>query len=161
MASFNSFILAFFVVLSFSSINDGPAARHLLQLPPLPRATLPPLPSLPNLPQPTIPTLPTTPPSLPKPGALPSLPTMPTLPTLPPLPSMPSISPHNHNYDPIHPILLPTTRKNQPLKQKNNAPFKLPHRASTDRFYCLFLYIKRLPFFCFISFALLFCYMRK
>ncbi|PPR84257.1 hypothetical protein GOBAR_AA36454 [Gossypium barbadense] len=87
MASFNCFALAFFVALSFSSIDVGLAARQLQQLPPmptLPTTTLPPLPSIPNLPQPSIP-------PFPRLGALPPLPTMPALPTLPPLPSMPSI----------------------------------------------------------------------
>ncbi|XVF44838.1 hypothetical protein PTKIN_Ptkin02bG0156100 [Pterospermum kingtungense] len=60
MASFNCFVLAVLMALLFSSINVSLAARHLLQLPPMPTipaATLPPLPSVPNLPQPTIPTL--------------------------------------------------------------------------------------------------------
>ncbi|KAF9663381.1 hypothetical protein SADUNF_Sadunf17G0043900 [Salix dunnii] len=62
------------------------AARHLLQLPPLPsvtnlpKPTLPPLPSIPTLPQPTLPSLPTSQPSMPKP----------TLPPLPSLPKMPA-----------------------------------------------------------------------
>lgn len=84
MASFNCFVLALFMALSFSSVNVGLAARHLLQLP-----TLPPLPSIPNLPQPTMPTLPQ--PSLPNPVALPPLPTIPTLPPLPSLPSIPTL----------------------------------------------------------------------
>ncbi|KAG6767486.1 hypothetical protein POTOM_028691 [Populus tomentosa] len=98
MASFNCFVLALLIAFSFPG---GEAARHLLQLPPLPsvpnlpKPTLPPMPSIPALPQPTLPTLPTTQPSLPKPTLppLPSLPTTPSLPkvTLPPLPSMPSI----------------------------------------------------------------------
>ncbi|GKU97982.1 hypothetical protein SLEP1_g11044 [Rubroshorea leprosula] len=90
MASFNCFPLAFFMALSFSSINFGLAAGRLQQRPPLsplpnvPAAIgLPPLPFIPTLPQPSLP------------SALPPLPTMlqPTLPTapkvtLPPLPSI-------------------------------------------------------------------------
>jgi hypothetical protein len=100
------FILAFFIVFSFSSMNISLAARHLLQtsvpsiptlpvVPTLPRPTLPPLPAIPTLPQPTQPTLPTTQPSLPKP-TLPPFPSFPTIPTsipnfnLPPLPTIPS-----------------------------------------------------------------------
>ncbi|KAJ9159182.1 hypothetical protein P3X46_024704 [Hevea brasiliensis] len=86
MASFNCFILAFFVALSFSSMDAGLAARHLLQFPPLPsvpnlpKPALPPMPAIPTLPQPTLP-------------PIPSLPTIPTVPkvNLPPLPSIPSI----------------------------------------------------------------------
>ncbi|XP_022762149.1 RNA-binding protein 12-like [Durio zibethinus] len=125
MASFNCFILAFFMALSFSSINAGLAARHLLQLPPLPPmptlpgATLPPLPSIPNLPQPTIPTLPQ--PSLPKPSTLPPLPSLPTLPTiptgpkvtLPPLPSLPSI-PTMPTTIPSIPFFSPPPAKTSP-----------------------------------------------
>jgi len=97
------FILAFFIVFSFSSMNISLAARHLLQttvpsiptlpvVPTLPRPTLPPLPAIPTLPQPT---LPTTQPSLPRP-TLPPFPSFPTIPTsipnfnLPPLPTIPS-----------------------------------------------------------------------
>ncbi|KAI5558362.1 hypothetical protein BDE02_17G035700 [Populus trichocarpa] len=86
MASLNCFILALFIAVSLSR---GEAARHLLQLPPLPsvpRLPKPPLPSIPSLPQPALPTLPTTQqPSLPKPS-LPPLPSMPTLPTVVPRP---------------------------------------------------------------------------
>ncbi|KAI5567597.1 hypothetical protein BDE02_13G101500 [Populus trichocarpa] len=100
MASSKCFnVLTFFFALSFSNINGGLTARHLLQLPPLPavtnlpKPTLPPLPTIPTLPQPNLPTLPTTQPSLPKPTLppLPSLPTMPAVPkvALPPLPSIP------------------------------------------------------------------------
>ncbi|KAJ4826354.1 hypothetical protein Tsubulata_008585 [Turnera subulata] len=59
MASFNCIALALFIALGFSTMNTGLAARHLLQLPPLP--------SMPNLP---------------KPAALPPLPTIPAA-TLP------------------------------------------------------------------------------
>ncbi|GLT85770.1 hypothetical protein SLE2022_039480 [Rubroshorea leprosula] len=106
MASLNSFILAFFMALAFSSVNVGLAARRLQQLPPLPtipklpQPTIPnlPQPTVPTLPQPTVPTLPTPQPTLPQPGALPPLPSIPTtLPsfpkvTLPPLPSIGSIA---------------------------------------------------------------------
>ncbi|CAK7355154.1 unnamed protein product [Dovyalis caffra] len=85
MASSKSFIFTFFIALAFSSMNVSLAARHLLQVPTLPKPTLPPMPSIPNLPQPTLPTLPTTQPSLPKP-TLPPLPSMPTIPTIPTLP---------------------------------------------------------------------------
>ncbi|GKV24440.1 hypothetical protein SLEP1_g34050 [Rubroshorea leprosula] len=59
MASFNSYILAFFMALAlvFSSINVGLAARRLQQTPPSP--------SIPTEPQHTVPTLPTTQPTLP------------------------------------------------------------------------------------------------
>ncbi|KAJ4851198.1 hypothetical protein Tsubulata_024371 [Turnera subulata] len=91
MASFNFISLALFIALCFTGMNSGLAARHLLQLPPLPSmpnlpkpAALPPLPTIPaTLPQPTLPTLPTTQPAaLPKP-TLPPLPSFPSLPTLP------------------------------------------------------------------------------
>ncbi|KAG8650402.1 hypothetical protein MANES_07G036200v8 [Manihot esculenta] len=101
MASFNCFILAFFISLAFLSMDVSIAARNLLQLPPLPsvpnlpKLAMPPIPAIPTLPQPSIPTLPTTQPSLPNPTLppLPSLPTMPAAPkvTLPPMPSIPSI----------------------------------------------------------------------
>ncbi|KAG4960631.1 hypothetical protein AAZX31_13G240700 [Glycine max] len=82
MASNSCFILAFFIAISFSCMDFGLAARHLMQTStapnlPLPKPTLPPLPSLPTLPQGNVPPLPT----------IPSLPTIPTVPqvTLPPL----------------------------------------------------------------------------
>ncbi|GAV66262.1 hypothetical protein CFOL_v3_09772 [Cephalotus follicularis] len=94
----NLIILAFFIALSISSIHVCQAARHLLQVQPLP--TLPPLPFyMPTLPQPT---LPTTQPSLPMP-TLPTLPkfafpplpiTIPSIPTIPTtIPSIPFLSP--------------------------------------------------------------------
>ncbi|OAY45197.1 hypothetical protein MANES_07G040101v8 [Manihot esculenta] len=86
MASFKCMIFAALVIaLSF---DVGLGARHLQQLPPLPKPTIPPLPSIPTLPQPTLPTNP----SLPKP-TLPPLPSLPTLPklALPPLPSIPTL----------------------------------------------------------------------
>lgn len=46
MASSNCFVLALFVALAFASVDEGLAARHLMQLP-----TLPPLPSIPGIPQ--------------------------------------------------------------------------------------------------------------
>ncbi|CAK7323542.1 unnamed protein product [Dovyalis caffra] len=108
MASYKCFMVTFFLALAFSNINVALAARHLLQLPPLPSVTNLPKPTtLPPL-QPTLPTLPTTQPSLPKPvlPALPSLPTMPTVPkvTLPPLTSMPTL-----------PINIPTTMPSIPF----------------------------------------------
>ncbi|KAG6768599.1 hypothetical protein POTOM_027521 [Populus tomentosa] len=99
MAIFNCFVLALLLAFSFPG---GEAARHLLQLPPLPsvanlpKPTLPPMPSIPALPQPTLPTLPTTQPSLPKP-------------TLPPLPSMPSNIPTIPIPTTIPTIPIPTT----------------------------------------------------
>ncbi|KAK6916167.1 Pentatricopeptide repeat [Dillenia turbinata] len=92
MANLKCFILTFLIALAFSSLDQGFAARNLLQtaptavpglptLPPLPKQTLPPLPA--------VPTFPTTQPSLPKPPTtlppLPGLPTMPTVPTYMPL----------------------------------------------------------------------------
>ncbi|TYH37102.1 hypothetical protein ES332_D12G017600v1 [Gossypium tomentosum] len=64
MASFNCFVLALFMALSFSSVNVGLAA-----------------PNMPTLPQP----------SIANPVALPPLPTIPTLPPLPSLPSIPTL----------------------------------------------------------------------
>ncbi|KAK9044180.1 hypothetical protein V6N11_072496 [Hibiscus sabdariffa] len=91
MASFNCFLVAFCMALSFSSINVSRAARHLQQLP-----QLPPMPTLPTTTLPPMPTIP----AFPKPGVLPPLPSLPSLPTnlpnipratLPPLRSMPTI----------------------------------------------------------------------
>ncbi|KAK9043406.1 hypothetical protein V6N11_071751 [Hibiscus sabdariffa] len=84
MASFNCFILALFAALVFSSIDVDLAARHLQQLPLLPKIGLPPLP------QPTIPTVL-------KPSSLPRLPSIPNLSsapkvTLPSFPLIPTIS---------------------------------------------------------------------
>ncbi|KAK9026605.1 hypothetical protein V6N11_039440 [Hibiscus sabdariffa] len=70
MASFNCFILALFSALMFFGIDVDLAARHLQQLPSLPKTGLPPLP------QPTIPTVL-------KPGSLPPLPSILNLPSAP------------------------------------------------------------------------------
>ncbi|GLT94395.1 hypothetical protein SLE2022_121370 [Rubroshorea leprosula] len=101
MASFNTFILTFFMALTFSSMEVGLATRHLQQLlrqpqlstlPTLPNE-LPPLPSVPILPQPTIQSSDLPLPSLPDPSSLP----LPSLPNrgsvLPPLPSISSSLP--------------------------------------------------------------------
>ncbi|KAJ7946197.1 proline-rich protein 1-like [Quillaja saponaria] len=73
MASYNSFILAFFIALSFSNMDISIAARSLLQTT-----------------QPAVPNLPVK--YLPIPTSLP-LPTLPILgnivPPLPPIPSLP------------------------------------------------------------------------
>ncbi|KAK6946729.1 hypothetical protein RJ641_000202 [Dillenia turbinata] len=93
MAKFNCFILALSIALSFSSLDQGLAARRLLDtaptaapslptIPALPKQTLPPLPAIP-----TLPTLPTTQPTLPTPTTLPPLPSLPTVPTLPTIPT--------------------------------------------------------------------------
>ncbi|TKY59462.1 IgA FC receptor [Spatholobus suberectus] len=81
MASHSCIILAFFIAVSFASMDMALASRHLLQ------TTLPPLPTVPTLPQGNVPPLPTAP-SLPLPS-IPNIPTIPTLPqvTLPPLPT--------------------------------------------------------------------------
>ncbi|CAL1393356.1 unnamed protein product [Linum trigynum] len=86
MASSSShlFLFALILAVTFCNMENGMAARQLLQLP-KPTA-LPPMPTIPSLPQPTLPQ-----PTLPSGGGLPPLPSgaMPTLPSggLPPLPS--------------------------------------------------------------------------
>ncbi|AES63507.1 hypothetical protein MtrunA17_Chr2g0279541 [Medicago truncatula] len=81
MASYNSFILAIFIAISFSNMDITLAARNLLQTT---------NPTTPTLPKPTLlPPLPTIPAALPKP-------TQPSIPqfTLPPLPNtLPTIFP--------------------------------------------------------------------
>lgn len=92
MASSNCFVLALFVALAFASVDEGLAARHLMQLP-----TLPPLPSIPGIPQqPTLPPIPSVPPipsipKIPTPPPLPSIPSFPNIPTT--IPSIPFFSP--------------------------------------------------------------------
>ncbi|KAF4402821.1 hypothetical protein G4B88_010273 [Cannabis sativa] len=85
MALNNCFTLVLFIAFAFMSIDNGLAARNLLQstAPNLPKPNIP---SIPSLPQPNLPTLPnglTMPP-------LPSLPIGPTIPKLgfPPMPNM-------------------------------------------------------------------------
>ncbi|KAF4396963.1 hypothetical protein F8388_004931 [Cannabis sativa] len=84
MAFNNRFTLVLFIAFAFMSIDNGLAARNLLQStgPNLPKPNIP---SIPSLPQPNLPTLPnglTMPP-------LPSLPIGPTIPKLsfPPMPN--------------------------------------------------------------------------
>ncbi|CAL1393349.1 unnamed protein product [Linum trigynum] len=101
------FVVALVLAVTFCNMENGMAARQLLQMPTIPSLPqptlpsgggLPPLPSagaLPTLPQPTLPSggLP----PLPSAGAIPTMPTIPSIPkvSLPPLPSglptMPSI----------------------------------------------------------------------
>ncbi|KAJ1387006.1 RNA-binding protein 12-like [Sesbania bispinosa] len=96
MASYSYIILAFYIVVSFSSMNIGIEARHLLQTTPsgtslpkptLPQGSVPTLPTLPSLP--TIPTV--TLPPLPVTNSLPNFPSIPTIPTT--FPSIPFLSP--------------------------------------------------------------------
>ncbi|CAI0459821.1 unnamed protein product [Linum tenue] len=74
------FVVALLLVVTFcSNMENGMAARQLLQLP-KPTA-LPPMPTIPStLPQPTLPPLPSAA------GAIPTVPSLPTV-SLPPLPS--------------------------------------------------------------------------
>ncbi|CAI0459817.1 unnamed protein product [Linum tenue] len=79
------FVVALLLTVTLCSMENGMAARQLLQLP-KPTA-LPPMPTIPSLPLPTLPSggLP----PLPSAGAIPTMPTIPSMPkvSLPPLPS--------------------------------------------------------------------------
>ncbi|EEF39730.1 conserved hypothetical protein [Ricinus communis] len=99
MASYKSFLLAFFITLSFSYLDISLAARNLLQFPSVPSNTHfgnPTLPtSQPSLPNSVVPSAAPLPTASNVPG-VPSNPTMvsnvPSIPTAPATPNLPKVS---------------------------------------------------------------------